>query len=273
MSFISRTKQYKVPIGMVFSVWAPIVSEPDAAFPTYGDVEEIGAARLGTLTYTTAVVEIEGDDQVLRRIEQFQSGTLVHETTYNDLLVNAKIYGHRVEAGVVYSNKDDIAPPAGDGFIEPILLKDSNTPVYRATFLPKLTANQANEAQNAATRQGGTINPSYNSITYSVYACNTGDFRLQAEFSTEAAAKQWLLGMLGATETCLVDTTIVGNGTVEPGASHFFEAGEDAVLTFSSAPVALYDNGVNKTSSVANKEYTISNIAAPHHLVVVFAAS
>lgn len=202
MSLVSRKKQYKVTVGMQRSWWAPIATEPDSGHPTYGDVEEMGAARLGTLTYTTSTADIEGDDEILRHFEKFQQGTFVAETTLSDLEVNAKIYGHDVdESDVEHSNKDDASPNGGYAFTEPILQTGSDEPIWRATFLPKITANPANEAQNAATAQGGQINPGYNQITFAVYSDKTGDWRLRKEFTTHAAAETWIKGLFGISST------------------------------------------------------------------------
>ena len=203
MALIPRKKHYSVPVGMQRSIWAPIATEPETGMPTYGDAEELGAARLGTLTVTTSAVDIEGDDVVLDHFEQFQVGTLVSETTLNDLAVNAKMYGHAYDTTDTEeaSGGDDKPPFGGYGFLEPILKNGAAAPTFRATFLPKVKANPANEAQNAATRQGGQITPSYNNITHSVYACNTGKWRYRKEFPTEAAAWAYLLGKLGVQTT------------------------------------------------------------------------
>lgn len=200
MSLIPRRKQYSVPVGMQRSVWAPFATEPDTGMPTYGNAEELGAARLGTLTVATSAVDIEGDDVVLDHFEQFQVGTLASETTLNDLAVNAKMYGHSYNDTdkEEISGEDDKPPFGGYGFTEPILKSGAAAPVYRATFLPKVKANPANETQNAATRQGGQITPSYNNITHSIYVCNTGKWRYRKEFATAAEAWEYILGKLGA---------------------------------------------------------------------------
>ena len=54
MSVTSRNRTVKMPVGMLRSFWAPITAQPAAALPTYGDIEEMGAARTGTLAITTA---------------------------------------------------------------------------------------------------------------------------------------------------------------------------------------------------------------------------
>lgn len=202
MSFISRKKMYKVTVGMQRSWWAKIATEPDTGHPTYTDVEEMGAARLGTLTYETSATDIEGDDVTLRHFEKFLRGTFVAETTLDELTVNAKIYGHTVdESDVEHSNQDDASPFGCYAFTQPLLKTGSDDLIWRATFLLKISANPANEAQNAATAQGGQINPGYNSITYSVTTDKTGDWRLRKEFDSEDDAVAWIMGLLGESTT------------------------------------------------------------------------
>lgn len=201
MSLFSRRKTYTLPVGMQRSAWAPIATEPENSIPTYGDAEELGAARLGTLTYTVNETDIEGDDQVLDHFEQFQTGTFASETTENDLEVNAKMYGHDYTEGEEASGGDDKAPYGGYVFMEPVLKSGASAPVWRATFLPKVKANPANEAQNAATRQGGQINPTYNNVTHSVYLCNTNKWRYRKEFPSADAAWAYLMGKLGVSQS------------------------------------------------------------------------
>lgn len=198
MAITSRKKQYKVTVGMQRSWWAKIDTEPDGAHPTYTDVEEMGAARLGTLTYETSSTDIEGDDVTLRHFEKFLRGTFVAENTLDELTVNAKIYGHAVDnSDIEHSNQNDASPFGCYAFTQPLIRSGSDDVVWRATFLPKISANPANEAQNAATAQGGQINPGYNNITFTVSVDKTGDWRLRKEFETEALAEAWIMELLG----------------------------------------------------------------------------
>ena len=271
MSLNSRQKTVKMPVGMLRSFWAPIATEPSNALPTYGDVEEMGAARTGTLAITTATADIYGDDVNLVHFEEFVSYALTAETTLDDLEVNAKLYGHNYAAGVSDSGQADAAPYGGYGFVEPILKTDKSL-VYRATFLPKLSANQSGEAQNAATRQG-SVDARANQVVFTGYAAANGVWRKQQEFATEALAVTWLMGLFGATTTWNVTTVIVGTGTVSPSGSNAFTAGSNAVLTFAADPDALYDNGTDVTASIASHKYTISAIAADHQVVAIFEAT
>lgn len=271
MSITNRTKTVKMPVGMLRSFWAPIASEPDNALPTYGNVEEMGAARTGTLAVTTAVADIYGDDVNLVHFEEFISYQFTGETTMDDLEINAKLYGHNYAAGVSVSGAADTAPYGGYGFVEPILKTDKSL-VYRATFLPKLSANASGEAMNAATRQT-SVEARGNTVTYTGYAAKNGAWRQQQDFASEQAAVTWLMGLYGAVTTWTVATVVVGDGSVSPAGSASYTAGSGVTLTFSEAPSALYDNGVDVTASLSGTAYTIAAIAADHQIVAIFDAT
>lgn len=198
--FVSRRKEVKVPIGMKWSIWAPIATEPESALPTYSQAEELGAARLGTLTVQVSTADIEGDDVVLLHFAKFLNGQLVTETTYSDLAAQGKMFGHTVDAdGTAHASADDEPPMGGYVFAEPVIKTDKSI-VYRASYFPKVCADPASEAQNAATRQGGQLSPAYPSVTLNVYACNTGDWRIQKEFTGDTAeedARTWCKTQLG----------------------------------------------------------------------------
>lgn len=187
-----KINKVKVAIGMRRSWWAPLAPEPSEQ--PYGEVKDMGAARLGTLTVTTASGDVEGDDHALMHIERFVSGSFVAETTLSDLELNATVYGHTYNKGEETSGGEDDPPLGGYGFIEPMLQQDQSV-VYRATFLPRVSANQANEAQNAATRQGGSINPAYNSVTYTVYEDEKQGWRKRKDLDTLAEAESYLAGL------------------------------------------------------------------------------
>ena len=270
MSVINRQKQVKVPIGMRRSWWAPHASEPANALPTFGTVQDMGAARLGTLTINVISGTIEGDDEVLVPVEKFVSAQLVAETTVDDLQLNATVFGRTYSAGVEHSKDSDSCPFGGYAYIEPLMKQDKSV-VYRATFLTKVQALLANDTQPAATRQSGQLSPAYRSITYSAMCCNTGDWRLRQEFTTEAAAETWIMGLFGGTTAWPISVTVVGPGTVTPSGVTYVTAGQNLTLEFSAAPAAVYDNGT--AISVTGTSYTFSSVSAAHDVVAIFSAS
>lgn len=191
-----RSKRLEVPVGMLYSFWAPIATEPDNALPTYGDVEDMGHARTGNLTVATTQTDIYGDNRRVYHLEQFDNGTLQAETTMDDLAVNAKILGRTNSSGEVTGKIDDTAPFGGYAWIEDILNQSTGIDTFRVTYLPKVQAQLASFALNAATRQQ-SMEPRMNTITYSVYAAKTGAYIVQKDFATEAAAIAAIEGYFG----------------------------------------------------------------------------
>lgn len=264
-------KTVKMPIGMRKSWYFPIVSQPENAHPVYAEPLDMGAARTGNLTVTTATLDIPGDDILQLHVEKFSSGTLAAETDCDDLELNAIVFGHRFESGVEISGGDDVAPDGGYAFIEPILRKDKSV-IFRATFLLKVTAQQSTENQNAATRQPGTIEAKTKTVSYMVMEDNAGDWRLRQEFSTEQAAADWIMATGGATNVYRVTVLTSGDGTATPSGTFYVKAGENAVIDFGTDdPDALYDNGSSVTSSIASHKYTLSGVSAAHDIVAIWA--
>ena len=268
-NFVPKT--VKMPVGMRKSFWAPIVNEPENSRPQYGPMLDMGAARKGYLSLTTATAAVPGDDVVQVNFEQFVSGTFDAETDCSDLELNASIYGHSYDNGMEASGSEDSAPDGGYAFYEPVILKNKGL-VFRATVLPKLTAVIGAEKQEADTKQPGQLDPKVNAVQYMVLEDKTKHYRYREEFATEADAMAWLQSMIGSTAAWPVEISHVGAGASDPGEGvTFVTAGQDKVITFTTDPTALYDNAEDVTSSIASHKYTISSIAAGHKIVAVCA--
>lgn len=264
------TKTVKMPVGMQRSWWAPIATHAENSHPTYGAKVDMGAARKGYLSITTTNGSIPGDDIEQLYFERFANAQLDAETDMSDLEVNATIFGHSYGAGVETSGGSDSAPEGAYAFIEPILLKDKSV-IYRATLLYRVTAMQSSEKVEADTRTPGSFDPKVNAVSYRVMEDNAGDWRAREEFPTLSAAEAWLDGMMGSTGVYKVTVQTAGSGSVDVPGSAFVASGSNYVITFSTDPVALYDNGTVKTSSIASHKYTISSIAADHTVVAIWA--
>lgn len=266
------TKTLKMPVGMIHSWFLPIASEPAGAHPVYGEKIDMGAARVGHLTVTTASVDVPGDDTIQVHFERFVSGQFVAETDCSDLERDSIVFGHRYENGVQISGGADSAPNGGYAFVEPILREDKSQ-TYRATILLKICALQSSETQTADTKQPGSIDPKTNPITYTVMEDNAGDWRMRQEFTTLDAAESWLNGLIaGGTTMHRITVLTSGSGRATPSGTYYVANNGSTVIDFgSSDPVALFDNGTTKTSSIASHKYTISSITAAHDIVAVWA--
>lgn len=185
----SKKSRVKAPIGMQCSYYYPIASEESGANPTYKANTEIdmGAAVKGYISITTATGEVAGDDITQLSVDKFVSGQLDVETTMSDLEVNAQLYGHAyTEDGGEVSNSADVSPNGGYGFVEPILCKDKSV-LYRATFIPKVTALQSSEKQEADTKKSGDLSPKMNAVSFKIMETNKGDWRYRQDFADDSS--------------------------------------------------------------------------------------
>lgn len=267
-------KQVKVPIGMRYSFWWPIISEPAAAHPIYGSKVDMGTAKKGVVTINTSAFDYYGDDINLMHDETYVSHQVDAETSLNDLELNATLYGHKYEDGLETSSVDDTAGLGAYGFIESIIKRDKSK-VYRATFLYRNTAILSSEKQEPETKEAST-NPKNYAFSLSGSADNLGAWRERYEFNTEADALAFLDACARQGDRYRVSLQIVGNGTAvpAPGAT-YVDAGGDLEINFGAVPAAVYDTvgdtTTDITDSLVSKKLTLSNLDADHKLVAVFA--
>lgn len=193
---IAKSK-VKTPVGMMTSNYWPIREEPENAHPVYDAAIDMGAAVKGYLSVTTATASIPGDDIAQVEIEKFTGGQLDAETTMSELEVNAKIYGHKYDAGIEISSSDDVSPNGGYSFIEPILTKEKQT-IYRATCLMKVSAMASSEKQEADTKKPGELSPKMNVVSYKIMEDNLRTWRQREDFETLAKAKTFINTVFGA---------------------------------------------------------------------------
>lgn len=264
-----KKRTVKVKLGMRRSYFAPIVSEPANAHPVYGPVLDMGEAVLGHLAVTYSSGDVFGDDRGKLHIELFVSYQLDAETTCDDLELSAAVYGRRYVDGMETSHIDDTPPCGGYGYIEPFIRADKSV-VYRAVALYKLAAMPAQEKDDSDTRKND-FNPTMNAVSYSGAADASGAWRDRKEFDSEAEADAWLMSVFGGARAHTVRVTVTGTGTVTPAGVSLMQDGQDAVLTLSSAPTALYDNSVLMTDAVTEGlTYTIEGVNADHDILAIF---
>jgi len=269
--------RYKGQVGLLDPKLWPIVSEPASAIPTYGNAVSEGPATKAYLTVEAYDVPIYGDDD-MESESLFKSGTLEQETSYDDLGLDALIYGATTEGdGSVSDGDGDTSPYFGKSYIEPILKKDAATgtksTVYRAVCLFKAVATRSGIKDSADTKKD-SIEFKYRGTTWSLRKCNNGKWRRRFDFSTLADAQSWINSIMGHSSGYSVAIRNVGSGSSTPGNGlSFYTAGTSAVIDFGATdPAKLYDGTTDKTSQIASHKYTISNIAANHDITVIWSA-
>lgn len=179
--------------GAKCPMFAPFKTEPAAALPTYDTAVTVGALVSANLTVNLASGELYADDALKEQLSEFASGTVALETDDMTDAVAQVIYGATGDSsktGELKFNKGDTAPYGGFGYYK-VLMRDGQK-VYKGCFYPKVRAALGND--NAATR-GNSITFGTTPTALTVFACNTGDWRITKEFTgdgAEANALAWL---------------------------------------------------------------------------------
>ena len=198
-------KTVKVPIGLRKAYFGLITEEPEGAHPTYDVPVNMGGNVKAALSVTTASGEIHADDVSQLDFETFVKAQLDAETACDDLELNAMIFGHSFsEENGELSGGDDLASLGGYAFIQDILLKNK-THKYRAIFLFKVSAMPSSEKLDAQTR-AGSFDPKMNVISYSVHLDNASKWRWRKEFTSQAAAEEWIMSVFKGTATVIAQT-------------------------------------------------------------------
>lgn len=174
--------------GAKYPCFAPFKGvEPVNALPKYDAKVVVGKLVSANLTVNLASGELYADDALTEQLSEFASGTIAMET--DDMLddVAAVVYGATAAEKKVTYNKGDTAPYGGLGYFK-TLMRDG-AKYYKGYFYPKVRAALGND--NAQTR-GSSITFGTSNTTFTVFAANTGDWRITETFDSEAEARAWV---------------------------------------------------------------------------------
>ncbi|MCM1334008.1 MAG: hypothetical protein NC237_03045 [Eubacterium sp.] len=176
--------------------WAPLASEPENALPTYAFDKAVTVGKLvkADLSVTNASGELYGDDALAEKVDMFASGTLALETDDKTDEVHAALHGatKNDETGEVTDSDGDVAPRGGITYYKVIIR--NGVRYFKGVFLPLVNAILGNDS--AATK-GSSITFGTSSTSFNVFRCNSGAWRVQKEFTDEAACIAWCDEKLG----------------------------------------------------------------------------
>jgi hypothetical protein len=254
-------------IGFEYGKWAPITSEPDNALPVYGTGKSLGGAVTGTHTPNFASTPHYSDNILKNQISKFTNGTLTLTVDDVDLQTHAEIYGATFAENQVNHKAADKAPFGGASWVETILTEE-NEEIYRGYFYPKVKA--VRTAKNFNTQQEN-IELGLTDINFTTFAAKSGDYEIIKDFADISSARAWVdqnINDGGVFYTVTVAKS--GEGDVSPLGTYIIAAGEDFEVSVPTGISALYDNGADVKSSVADGKYTITDIAASHEIVAVY---
>ena len=149
-----------------------VKEEPDGALPTYeGEAVKIGRLVKADLTIQMASGKLFADDGLAESVEEFASGSIAMET--DDMLYEGAsvVYGAEVEDKLVHYNTKDDPPPGGLAYYKVLMRRKKKR--YKGYFYPLVKAALGND-------------------TFTVFACDNGDWRQTEEFTDEAEALAWV---------------------------------------------------------------------------------
>ena len=182
-------------VGMMYPVFAPLVSHTDGSMPTYGTGRVIQEARNATVTKTYNENPLYGDDRIVDDDNGLQSLTMSFESTGLSDADRVALFGESqatVGGLTAYLESDNETPWGGFGYIRKMRL--NGTKKFEAWIALKIKFQEESQATNT---KEGTISwgtPTLNGRAAALYIDSSDQMRFRAHqtFETIAAAKAWI---------------------------------------------------------------------------------
>lgn len=178
--------------GAKYPYFSRIKEEPELSLPVYEDTPlRIGRLVKADLSVTMASGKLYADDVLAESVEEFVNGSLSMETDDMTDEVASVVYGAEVKDKEVHYTSSDSAPVGGLAHYK--VLKRRGKLVFKGYFYPRVVATLGNDtAQTKAdSLTFGTTN-----TTFTVFPCESGDWRITKEFEKESEARAWVIEKL-----------------------------------------------------------------------------
>lgn len=181
--------------GAQYPHFAKIKEEPEGKLPVYeGPPVRIGRLVKADLTVTMASGQLFADDVLAESVEEFVSGSLAMETDDMEDSVAEAVYGATVVDKEVHYKSGDSAPVGGLAYYK--VLKRKGILLYKGYFYPRVQAALGNDTASSKT---GSITLGTTNTTFTVFPCESTDWRITADFKTLEEAKEWVKTKLTST--------------------------------------------------------------------------
>lgn len=182
--------------GALKPYFRKVKEEPEGKLPTYeGDAVRIGRLVKADLTVNLASGKLYADDALTESVDEFSNGSIAMETDDMEDPVAAVVYGADVQDKVVRYNVQDDPPAGGLGYVKKLMRRKKV--LYKGYFYPLVKAALGNDTAQTKT---DSVTFGTTSTTFTVFACESGDWRFTEETKTLAEAVAWVMEMLGVTE-------------------------------------------------------------------------
>lgn len=192
--------------GAKYPFFNKIKSEPAGALPVYeGDPVRIGRLVKADLTVNLASGKLFADDGLGETVDEFSSGSIAMETDDMTDDVASVVYGAEVSDKEVHYNVGDDPPVGGLVYLKKLMRRGKV--LYKGYYYPRVKAALGSDT---AQTKSDSITFGTAATTFTVFACESGDWRLTEEFPTETEAVAWVQEKLKGTDA--------GGGTDTEGA-------------------------------------------------------
>ena len=182
-------------VGMMYPVFAPIVTHTDGSMPTYGTGVVIQEARNCTINKTYNNNPLYGDDRIVDDDNGLQELTASFEPTGLSDSDRVLLFGEEemsVGGLTCQVESDNATPYGGFGYIRK--MRDNGVKKFEAWVILKIKFQEESQATN--TKEGSISwgTPTLNGRAAGLYIDSTESlrWRVHETFETMAAAKSWL---------------------------------------------------------------------------------
>lgn len=183
--------------GAKYPYFSKVKEEPAGKLPVYeSDPVRIGKLVKADLTVNLASGKLYADDALAESVDEFVSGSIAMETDDMEDSVAAVVYGAKVEEKLVRYNQGDAPPAGGLGYIKRLMR--NKKVICKGYYYPLVKAALGNDTAQTKT---DSITFGTNATTFTVFACENGDWRHTEEFETEEAAVAWVKEQLSPPKT------------------------------------------------------------------------
>ena len=182
-------------VGMMYPVFAPLVSHTDGSMPVYGPGVVIQEARNATISKTYNDNPLYGDDRIVDDDNGMTALTCSFEPTGLSDSNRVLLFGEdQLSVGGVtaYAESDNETPYGGFGYIRK--MRDNGVKKFEAWLILKIKFME--ESQSTNTKEGsiswGTPTLNGRAASLLVDSSDKQRFRVHYTFDTIAAAKSWI---------------------------------------------------------------------------------
>ena len=171
-----------------------------------GDPVRIGRLVKADLTVNLASGKLFADDGLAETVDEFSNGSIAMETDDMTDDVASVVYGAEVADKEVRYNVGDDPPAGGLTYLKKLMRRKKV--LYKGYYYPLVKAALGGDT---AQTKSDSITFGTAATTFTVFACESGDWRITEEFPTEAEAVAWI-------QEKLKGTAVEGGASEENGA-------------------------------------------------------